>query len=115
VPRFDFTGIGSSEGDFANTSFSSNVGDLVANADDLRRNHGPPSVLIGHSLGGAVVLAAASQVPDATAVVTIGASASAAHVTHTFSTNLADIAEKGVAEVTFAGARLPSPGNSSMT
>lgn len=103
VLRFDFTGIGSSEGEFANTNFSSNVGDLVAAADYLRRNYGPPSLLIGHSLGGAAVLAAAPQVPDATAVVTIGAPASAAHVTHTFAANLADIAEKGTAEVTLAG------------
>jgi putative redox protein len=68
VLRFDFTGIGSSEGEFANTNFSSNVGDLVAAADYLRRNHGPPSLLIGHSLGGAAVLAAAPHVPDATAL-----------------------------------------------
>jgi alpha/beta superfamily hydrolase len=103
VLRFDFTGIGSSEGEFANTNFSSNVGDLVAAADYLRRNHGPPSLLIGHSLGGAAVLAAAPHVPDATAVVTIGAPAAAAHVTHNFAANLADIVEKGTAEVTLAG------------
>src|SRR6266404_5553218 len=76
VLRFDFTGIGSSEGEFANTNFSSNVGDLVAVAYYLRQNHGPPSMLIGHSLGGAAVLAAAPHVPDATTVVTIGAPAS---------------------------------------
>jgi uncharacterized OsmC-like protein/alpha/beta superfamily hydrolase len=103
VLRFDFTGIGSSEGEFANTNFSSNVGDLVAAADYLRQNHGPPSMLIGHSLGGAAVLAAAPRVPDATAVVTIGAPASAAHVTHNFSANLADIVAKGTAEVTLSG------------
>ena len=103
VLRFDFTGIGSSEGEFSNTNFSSNVGDLVAAADYLRRNHGPPSLLIGHSLGGAAVLAAAPQVSDATAVVTIGAPASAAHVTHTFAADLADIVEKGTADVTLAG------------
>ena len=103
VLRFDFTGIGSSEGEFANTNFSSNVGDLMAAADYLRRNHGPPSLLIGHSLGGAAVLAAAPHVPDATAVVTIGAPASAAHVAHTFAANLSDIVEKGTAEVTLAG------------
>ena len=103
VLRFDFTGIGSSDGEFANTNFSSNVGDLVAAADYLRQNHGPPSMLIGHSLGGAAVLAAAPRVPDATAVVTIGAPASAAHVTHNFSANLADIVAKGTAEVTLSG------------
>jgi putative redox protein len=103
VLRFDFTGVGSSEGEFANTNFSSNVRDLVAAADYLRRNHGPPALLIGHSLGGAAVLAAAPDMPDATAVVTIGAPASAAHVTHIFAANLADIVEKGIAEVTLAG------------
>jgi uncharacterized OsmC-like protein/alpha/beta superfamily hydrolase len=103
VLRFDFTGIGSSEGEFANTNFSSNVGDLVAAADYLRQNHGPPSMLIGHSLGGAAVLAAAPHVPDATTVVTIGAPASAAHVTHNFAANLADLVAKGTAEVTLAG------------
>ena len=103
VLRFDFTGIGSSEGEFANTNFSSNVGDLVAAADYLRQNHGPPSMLIGHSLGGAAVLAAAPHVPDATTVVTIGAPASAAHVTHNFAANLADLIAKGTAEVTLAG------------
>jgi uncharacterized OsmC-like protein/alpha/beta superfamily hydrolase len=103
VLRFDFTGIGSSEGEFANTNFSSNVGDLVAAADYLRQKHGPPSMLIGHSLGGAAVLAAAPQVPDATTVVTIGAPASAAHVTHNFAANLADLVAKGTAEVTLAG------------
>lgn len=103
VLRFDFTGIGSGDGEFANTNFSSNVGDLVAAADYLRRNHGPPSLLIGHSLGGAAVLAAAPRVPDATAVVTIGAPASAAHVTHNFAADLTHIVEKGTAEVTLAG------------
>jgi uncharacterized OsmC-like protein/alpha/beta superfamily hydrolase len=103
VLRFDFTGIGSSEGEFANTNFSSNVDDLVAAADYLRQNHGPPTLLIGHSLGGAAVLAAASRVPDATGVATIGAPANAAHVTRNFAANLSEIAEKGTAEVTLAG------------
>src|ERR1700730_10502340 len=103
VLRFDFTGIGSSEGEFANTNFSSNIADLVAAADYLRQHHCPPSLLIGHSLGGAAVLAAAPRVPDATAVVTIGAPASAAHVTHNFAANLEEIVEKGTAEVTLAG------------
>jgi uncharacterized OsmC-like protein/alpha/beta superfamily hydrolase len=103
VLRFDFTGIGASDGDFANTNFSSNVGDLVAAADYLRQNHGAPSLLIGHSLGGAAVLAAAARVPDAIGVVTIGAPSSAAHVTHNFAANLTDIVEKGTAEVTLAG------------
>ena len=103
VLRFDFTGIGSSEGEFANTNFSSNVADLVAAADYLRQNHGAPSLLIGHSLGGAAVLAAAPLVPDAVGVVTIGAPANAAHVTHNFAADLSDIVEKGTATVTLAG------------
>src|SRR6202035_693064 len=69
VLRFDFTGIGSSEGEFANTNFSSNVGDLVAAANYLREHHAAPSLLIGHSLGGTAVLAGAPQMPEATAVV----------------------------------------------
>ena len=103
VLRFDFTGIGGSEGDFANTNFSSNVQDLVAAADYLRSSHAAPSLLIGHSLGGAAVLAAAPHVPEATGVVTIGAPASAAHVTHNFAADLAEIVEKGTAKVTLAG------------
>jgi uncharacterized OsmC-like protein/alpha/beta superfamily hydrolase len=103
VLRFDFTGIGASEGEFANTNFSSNVQDLVAAADYLRQNHAAPSLLIGHSLGGAAVLTAAPHVAEATAVVTICAPASAAHVTHNFAANLAEIAEKGTATVTLAG------------
>ena len=103
VLRFDFTGIGGSEGEFANTNFSSNVQDLVAAADYLRKNHAAPSLLIGHSLGGAAVLAAAPHVPEATGVVTIGAPSSAAHVTHNFAADLAEIVEKGTAKVTLAG------------
>jgi uncharacterized OsmC-like protein/alpha/beta superfamily hydrolase len=103
VLRFDFTGIGASEGEFANTNFSSNVQDLVAAADYLRVNYSAPSLLIGHSLGGAAVLVAARHVPEAVGVVTIGAPASAAHVTHNFSADLAEIQEKGTACVTLAG------------
>ena len=103
VLRFDFTGIGASEGEFANTNFSSNVQDLVAAADYLRTNHAAPALLIGHSLGGAAVLAAAPHVPEATAVVTIAAPAEAAHVTHNFAADLAEIADKGTATVTLSG------------
>jgi uncharacterized OsmC-like protein/fermentation-respiration switch protein FrsA (DUF1100 family) len=103
VLRFDFTGLGSSEGEFANTNFSSNVEDLVAAADYLRKNHTAPSLLIGHSLGGAAVLAAARHVPEATGVVTIGAPASASHVTHNFAADVAEIEKKGTATVTLAG------------
>src|SRR6202043_1846880 len=84
VLRFDFTGIGSSDGEFANTNFSSNIRDLVAAANYLRQNHAAPALLIGHSLGGSAMLAGAPHMPEATGVVTIGAPSSAAHVTHNF-------------------------------
>ena len=103
VLRFDFTGLGESEGEFADTNFSSNVADLVAAADWLRQTYSAPSLLIGHSLGGAAVLAAAGQVPELAAVATIGAPADPQHVTHLFECALDDIAENGVAEVSIAG------------
>lgn len=103
VLRFDFTGLGASEGDFANTNFSSNVGDLVAAADHLRDNFEAPKMLIGHSLGGAAVLAGAGRVPEAEAVCTIGAPADPAHVAHLFQESRAEIEEKGEAEVLLVG------------
>src|SRR5260221_756975 len=72
VLRFDFTGLGGSEGDFANTNFSSNVDDLVAAADFLRREHRAPALLVGHSLGGTAVLAAAARIPESVAGATLG-------------------------------------------
>lgn len=103
VLRFDFTGLGGSGGDFANTNFSSNVDDLVAAADWLRRHHGPPTLLIGHSLGGAAVLAAAERVPDARAVATLGAPFDPAHVTHQFGAGLQVIEAEGQARVQLGG------------
>jgi uncharacterized OsmC-like protein/alpha-beta hydrolase superfamily lysophospholipase len=103
VLRFDFTGLGASEGEFANTTFSSNVADLVAAADALRREKRAPSILIGHSLGGAAVLAAASAVPEARAVVTIAAPFDPSHVTGLFKDKLDEIGERGEVEVTLAG------------
>lgn len=103
VLRFDFTGLGGSGGDFANTHFSSNVDDLVAAADWLRERHGPPALLIGHSLGGAAVLAAASRVADARAVVTLGAPFDPAHVTHQFGAGLQVIETEGQAQVQLGG------------
>ncbi len=103
VLRFDFTGLGASEGDFANTNFSSNVGDLVAAADHLRDNFEAPKMLIGHSLGGAAVLAGAGRVPEAEAVCTIGAPADPAHVAHLFQDSRPEIEEKGEAEVLLVG------------
>ena len=80
VLRFDFTGIGNSEGDFGNTNFASNVADLVDAANHMRETLAAPNILIGHSLGGAAVLAAAAEVPECRAVVTLGAPASPSHV-----------------------------------
>lgn len=103
VLRFDFTGLGHSEGEFANTNFSSNVEDLVQAAAYLREHYQAPQLLIGHSLGGAAVLAAASQVPEAKAVVTIGAPADPAHVAHNFGAKLDQIKAAGEAEVNLGG------------
>ena len=103
VLRFDFTGLGSSDGEFANTTFSSNVADLVAAADQLRRTHRAPAILIGHSLGGAAVLAAAGDIPEARAVVTIAAPADPHHVTGLFKDSLEEIRARGELEVTLAG------------
>jgi len=103
VLRFDFTGLGSSEGDFANSTFSSNVADLVRAADHLHETRKGPSILIGHSLGGAAVLAAAEQIPDAKAVVTIAAPSDPAHVTGLFKERIEDIRKHGKVEVSLAG------------
>lgn len=103
VLRFDFTGLGSSEGEFANADFSSNIADLVAAADHLRATAAAPTLLIGHSLGGAAVLAAASRIAEATAVATIGAPADPGHVTHLFSDAIDTIRANGDGEVTLGG------------
>lgn len=103
VMRFDFTGLGSSEGEFADTNFSSNVADLLAAADWLRQTYAAPSLLVGHSFGGAAVLAAASHIPELTAVATIGAPADPGHVAHLFSCALDEIEELGQADVSIAG------------
>jgi uncharacterized OsmC-like protein/alpha/beta superfamily hydrolase len=103
VLRFDFTGLGASEGEFANTNFSSNVADLAAAAQFLRRNHEAPKILIGHSLGGAAVLAAAARVPESLAIATINAPADAAHLVNLFADKRAEIEAKGEAQVVIAG------------
>jgi putative redox protein len=102
VLRFDFTGLGASEGEFANTNFSSNVADLAAAAHYLRRTHRAPALLIGHSLGGAAVLAVAEQVPEARAVVTVAAPSDPAHVVGLFRDHLAEIESTGEAQVQLA-------------
>lgn len=103
VLRFDFTGLGSSEGEFANTHFSSNVDDLVAAADHLRTTYGAPAILIGHSLGGSAVVAAAHRIPEARAVVTIAAPYDPGHVTGLFKQHVDQIHAEGQVEVTLAG------------
>jgi len=103
VLRFDFTGLGHSGGEFANTGFSSNVADIVLAADYLRENYQAPQLLIGHSLGGAAVLAAADGIDEAKAVVTIGAPAEPEHVIHNFGDHVNTICNEGAAEVELGG------------
>ncbi len=103
VLRFDFTGLGASEGEFAATTFSSNVDDLVAAARYLETEYAAPQILVGHSLGGTAVLAAAGQLPSVRAVATIGAPCDAAHVIHHFEEHRAKIEKDGEAEVNLGG------------
>ena len=103
VLRFDFTGLGGSHGDFANTNFSTNVGDLLNAASFLRLEFEAPSILIGHSLGGAAVLSAAAEIDEVKGVAVIGAPSSADHVTAQFGSARDKIASEGVAEVSLAG------------
>lgn len=103
VLRFDFTGLGGSEGEFANTNFSSNLTDLIAAANYLRQAYRAPSLLIGHSLGGSAVLAAASKIPEVRGVVTIGAPSDPAHVKEQFRGHLDEIQSNGEAEVKLGG------------
>ena len=101
--RFDFTGLGHSEGEFSDTTFSSNIGDLLAGAEWMRGHRKAPCILIGHSLGGAAVLAAAPGIPECTAVATIGAPADPEHVTHLFNSAADAIERDGKAEVSIGG------------
>ncbi len=103
VMRFDFTGLGASEGDFANTNFSSNVDDLVAAADFLRETYEAPSIIIGHSLGGAAAIVADSRIPEVKGVAVIGAPAEADHVALQIGDSRAEIEAKGIATVKLAG------------
>ena len=99
VLRFDFTGLGNSDGDFANTNFSSNLQDLISASKFLSQHYQPPSLLIGHSLGGAAVLAAAHQIDSIKAIVTIAAPATAVHVEHLFAHAKDEISDNDEAEV----------------
>ncbi|WP_170331006.1 bifunctional alpha/beta hydrolase/OsmC family protein [Ruegeria arenilitoris] len=103
VLRFDFTGLGHSGGEFANTTFTSNVEDLIAASHYLAGRNMAPALLIGHSLGGAAVLRARAGIPSVKAVVTLGAPADPGHVSHHFEAALPEIAAEGSAEVTLGG------------
>ena len=103
VLRFDFTGLGESEGDFADTNFSSNVDDLIVAADYLKSNYQAPEILIGHSFGGAAVLQAAGRIPSSKAVVSIAAPSTPQHVTRTLGRAATSIQNQGQADVTLGG------------
>jgi putative redox protein len=106
VLRFDFTGLGNSEGDFGNSNFSSNVSDLLAAAAALRERAAAPALLVGHSLGGAAVLMAAAEIAEVRAVATIGAPSEPAHVSHLFGDAVARIEEDGSALIRLGGREL---------
>ncbi len=103
VLRFDFTGLGESEGNFADTNFSSNVDDLIVAADFLKSNYEAPKILIGHSFGGAAVLQATTRISSSKAVVTLAAPADPQHVTHALGSTTASIQNRGQADVNLAG------------
>jgi len=103
VLRFDFTGLGESDGDFENTNFSGNVEDLIAAAKYLEENYQAPSLLVGHSLGGTAVIIAANALPNVKAVVTVGAPSDPAHVKHLFGDSIDAIKSEGKATVNLSG------------
>ncbi len=101
--RFDYTGLGASGGDFANTNFTSNVNDLIAAANYMRDNFEAPQIVVGHSLGGTAAIAAAPEIPEVRAVATIGSPCDTEHVQHNFADHIDEINEKGQAEVILGG------------
>jgi len=103
VLRFDFTGLGESQGDFSNTNFSSNVEDLIVTSTFLKENYASPKILIGHSLGGAAILMAATKLPDTEALVTVGAPADTPHLKKLFAQSMDEIETSGQAEVSLGG------------
>jgi len=103
VLRFDFTGLGQSDGEFVDTTFSTNVEDLVAAAEFMTRDLAPPQLLIGHSLGGAAVLKAAQDIPSAKAVATIAAPSSPRHLVRHLGPQINEIEDQGMAEVQIGG------------
>ncbi|MCW5519759.1 OsmC family protein [Aureitalea sp. L0-47] len=103
VLRFDFTGLGESDGEFADTNFSGNVEDLIAASDYLANNHQAPALLVGHSLGGAAAIFAASEIESIKAVATIGAPSNPVHVTHLLKSSIEEIESKGKSVVNIGG------------
>ncbi|HJQ63954.1 MAG TPA: alpha/beta fold hydrolase, partial [Burkholderiales bacterium] len=103
VLRFDFTGLGMSDGDFADSNFSSNVGDLLAAANYLREQHKAPQLLVGHSLGGTAVLAAAHNIAEARTVATIGTPYEPKHIAHLLQGGKDQILAAGEAQVDIGG------------
>ncbi len=103
VMRFDFTGLGKSEGDFANTNFTTNVDDLISAANFLETNYSSPKIIVGHSLGGAAAIYAANAIDSIEAIATIGAPSNPSHVEHLFEDHLDDIAADGEATLEIGG------------
>ncbi len=103
VLRFDFTGLGDSGGDFAETNFTSNLADLLAAADFLRRQYAAPQLLVGHSLGGTAVLAAASEVPEARLIATIAAPSSTRHIRDFVTRQVGNLPTEAAAEIDVMG------------
>jgi putative redox protein len=103
VLRFDFTGLGESEGDFIDTNFSSNINGLIDAAKFVKENYQAPSIIIGHSLGGAAAIFAAKQIESVKAVATIGAPSSPDHVQHLFGSDISEIEKDGVAKISISG------------
>jgi len=103
VLRFDFTGLGESEGDFENTNFSSNIDDLISAAKFLEENYAAPDIIIGHSLGGAAVVFASQHIPSVKAVATIGTPSNPKHVSHLFKSGIEEINKNGEATLIIGG------------
>jgi putative redox protein len=103
VLRFDFTGLGQSEGSFSDTNFTTNVNDIKAAAKFLEDNYAAPKIIVGHSLGGAASVFAAKELDSVQAVATVGAPSEPEHVTHLFGCDLDEIEEKGSADISIGG------------
>lgn len=103
VLRFDFAGLGDSDGDFSDTNFTSNVNDILSASKFLEDNYEAPKIIVGHSLGGAASVFAANELDNVQAVATIGTPSEPEHVTHLFNCKMEDIEEKGFAEVEVGG------------